>query len=159
MELRVAKYFNDGRGFETLPARKKRSRGSLPLGGHEVEFTCLNPQWRPPENNLCLFHALSIVLRHRSNSPRNPARWTRGDPAPPLPYLLREPNLDQRRSRDVAFVGGDLHLLQQADGNAQRNRRRLGCKLGNRTRLARRQSRSAVESSRFPSGRAHRLRS
>src|SRR6516165_530726 len=48
----------------------------------------------------------------------------------PLPHLLGEPHLDQRLVRDVALVGSDLDVLQQADGKAQRNRRRARLKIG-----------------------------
>jgi hypothetical protein len=41
-----------------------------------------------------------------------------------LPDLLCEPHLDQRLVRNVALMGGDLDLLQKADGEPDRNR---GC--------------------------------
>ena len=47
-----------------------------------------------------------------------------------LPNLLAEPHLDQRLVRHVAFMGGDLDLLQKAHREPERDRGRARLKVG-----------------------------
>ena len=89
---------------------------------------------------------LDSVIPHRLKYKK--FREERRRPAA-LPHLLAEPHLDQRLVRNVALMGGDLDRLQKAYRKPERDRGRARLRLGSRMRLAWRQSRSAVESSRF----------